>query len=116
MINHDRNRGQRVSEPFPFSSVLSLPKVEKSDSGNYTCSPESAEPDSVLIHVLDEGSNSVAAIQEDDGGEASAASAVASSSSSQSVVPAQRIFPAIVVVVVATVSMGPRRLLLLLLP
>ena len=67
MINHDRDRDQAV-ELHPTHSTLTLPHVDSRDSGNYTCSPHNLSPSSVVVHILDEDSNSAAAIHTDDGG------------------------------------------------
>lgn len=49
MINYDAGvtvRGDR------FSSVLQLEEADKSNNGNYTCSPSNAIAASINVHVL----------------------------------------------------------------
>lgn len=41
-----------VTEKQTRTSRLLISKAEKSDSGNYTCSPSNSESASVLVHVL----------------------------------------------------------------
>ena len=74
MINHDHDRDQQV-EIHPTHSTLTLPHVDSRDSGNYTCSPHNLSPSSVVVHILDEDSNSAAAIHTEDGGSISASEA-----------------------------------------
>ncbi len=72
MVNHDPSL--RVSIDFPTAhSVLSIASVAPSDSGNYTCAPQNLLPASADVHILDEDSNSAAAIHTDDGETAAAA-------------------------------------------
>ena len=78
MINHDHDRDQAV-EIHSTHSTLTLPHVDSRDSGNYTCSPHNLSPSSVVVHILDEDSNSAAAIHTEDG-EISGASRAAPSS------------------------------------
>ena len=73
MVNHDTNFD--VTFGAGHSSLVVLAAGE-ADTGNYTCAPHNLAPDSVLVHVLDEGSNSAAAIH-DPGDEQSAAAAAA---------------------------------------
>ena len=63
MINYDIERGVSVTSDH-ISSSLTLTKASTKDSGNYTCSPYSIRPSSVLVHVLSEG-KSAAAVQTD---------------------------------------------------
>ena len=61
MINHEIDRGQQVQTQFSNHSTFHLPKVMRTDSGNYTCAPHNLRPASVFIHIIDEDSNSAAA-------------------------------------------------------
>ena len=61
MINHEVDRGQQLQTNFSYYSTFHLPKVIKTDSGNYTCAPQNLRPASVFIHIIDEDSNSAAA-------------------------------------------------------
>ena len=63
MINYDSDRGVSVTNDHTSSS-LTLTNASTKDSGNYTCSPYSIRPSSVLVHVLSEG-KSAAAVQTD---------------------------------------------------
>ena len=73
MVNHDTNFD--VTFGAGHSSLVVL-AAGQADTGNYTCAPHNLAPDSVLVHVLDEGSNSAAAIH-DPGDDQSAAAAAA---------------------------------------
>ena len=81
MVNHDTNFD--VTFGAGHSSLVVLAAGE-ADTGNYTCAPHNLAPDSVLVHVLDEGSNSAAAIHDpgDDQSAAAAAAAAAPPASS----------------------------------
>ena len=77
MVNHDTNFD--VTFGAGHSSLVVL-AAGQADTGNYTCAPHNLAPDSVLVHVLDEGSNSAAAIH-DPGDDQSAAAAAPPASS-----------------------------------
>lgn len=51
MINYDTSRGVSVLAD-KMSSILIIKEAEKSDNGNYTCSPSNAKPASINVHVL----------------------------------------------------------------
>ena len=81
MVNHD------ISYNVTFGaghSTLAVLTAGHADTGNYTCAPHNLASDSVLVHVLNEGSNSAAAIHDagDDQTSAAAAAAAASPASS----------------------------------
>ena len=77
MVNHDTNFD--VTFGAGHSSLV-VSAAGQADTGNYTCAPHNLAPDSVLVHVLDEGSNSAAAIH-DPGDDQSAAAAAPPASS-----------------------------------
>jgi hypothetical protein len=64
MVNHDPSLSVSIDATH---SVLTLSHVVTSyDSGNYTCAPHNLIPDSIVVHILDEDSNSAAAIHTGD--------------------------------------------------
>ena len=73
MVNHDINFDVTFATGHSTLAVLA---AGHADTGNYTCAPHNLAPDSVIVHVLDEGSNSAAAIH-DSGDDQSAAAAAA---------------------------------------
>ena len=73
MVNHDINFDVTFATGHSTLAVLA---AGPADTGNYTCAPHNLAPDSVIVHVLDEGSNSAAAIH-DSGDDQSAAAAAA---------------------------------------
>lgn len=51
MINYDTTRGVSVLSE-KASSVLVIKDIEKTDNGNYTCSPSNTIAGSINVHVL----------------------------------------------------------------
>lgn len=51
MINYDNVRGVQVSSDSE-KSILTIQDAQKSDSGNYTCTPSNARPTSISVHIL----------------------------------------------------------------
>lgn len=49
MINYDPGISVKKAKS---SSVLEIEEADKSNNGNYTCSPSNAVPGSIIVHVL----------------------------------------------------------------
>lgn len=106
MVNHDVNFDVTFGAGHSTLAVLA---AGHADTGNYTCAPHNLAPDSVIVHVLDEGSNSAAAIHDAGDDQSAAASAAAappvSSRATATVVAVTRSFqPSIGVFVAVVVS------------
>ena len=104
MVNHDTNFD--VTFGAGHSSLVVL-AAGQADTGNYTCAPHNLAPDSVLVHVLDEGSNSAAAIHDpgDDQSAAAAAPPASSCGTAVTVIVASRSFqPSIQIPIAIVVS------------
>ena len=84
MVNHDINFDVTFGAGHSTLAVLA---AGHADTGNYSCAPHNLVPDSVIVHVLEEGSNSAAAIHDagDDLSAAAAAAAAAPPASSRAV-------------------------------
>nr|XP_045603436.1 uncharacterized protein LOC123761452 [Procambarus clarkii] len=66
-LNYSSPRGGISMEvektPTKTMSKLYITRAVKADSGNYTCAPLYARPDSVIVHVVNAGEESAAAVQ-----------------------------------------------------
>ncbi|CAB3372921.1 Hypothetical predicted protein [Cloeon dipterum] len=61
MINYDADRGVNVSaDESRTSSTLVISSAQRTDSGNYSCVPNNAQPASTYVHVLNAGENPAA--------------------------------------------------------
>ncbi|XP_071543564.1 LOW QUALITY PROTEIN: uncharacterized protein [Panulirus ornatus] len=66
-LNYSSPRGGISMEvektPTKTMSKLYITRAVRQDSGNYTCAPKFALPDSVIVHVVNAGEESAAAVQ-----------------------------------------------------
>ncbi|XP_042226514.1 uncharacterized protein LOC121869317 [Homarus americanus] len=66
-LNYSSPRGGISMEvektPTKTMSKLYITRAVRADSGNYTCAPTFARPDSVIVHVVNAGEESAAAVQ-----------------------------------------------------
>ncbi|XP_063598198.1 uncharacterized protein LOC134774731 [Penaeus indicus] len=65
-LNYSSPRGGISMEvektPTQTTSKLYITRAVRGDSGNYTCAPQFARPDSVIVHVVNAGEESAAAV------------------------------------------------------
>ncbi|CAG0891469.1 unnamed protein product [Darwinula stevensoni] len=52
LLNFRNDRPDLAVKTKGFSSVLTIERARKEDSGNYSCVPDKAKPASVLVHVI----------------------------------------------------------------